>query len=76
MQLESINPEQADAQFNCNYALGERLLVVLYRTMGETRFRQAMRQLYLVSKQEDETNLGRDAELNISHIRQALATDP
>ena len=72
VQLESINPEQADAQFSCNYALGERLLVVLYRTMGETRFRQAMRQLYLVSKQEDETNLGRDTELGISHIRQAF----
>ena len=71
-QLESINPEQADAQFNCNYALGERILVVLYRTMGETGFRQAMRQLYLASKQEDETNLGRDTELGISHVRQAF----
>ena len=70
--MESINPEQADAQFNCNYALGERILVVLYRTMGETGFRQAMRQLYLASKQEDETNLGRDTELGISHVRQAF----
>ena len=38
--------------FGCNYAFGQRLLLDLYRTLGEDTFRQGFRDLYLMSKTE------------------------
>ena len=43
------NPQEAQADpglWRCNYYLGERLLLALYRQLGEERFLQAWRALY------------------------------
>ena len=40
----------ADSAFTCNYALGERLFVDLYRTLGEDDFRRGFTDLYLLSQ--------------------------
>lgn len=61
--LESLgvsSEEGADSAFGCNYSLGERLFVDLYRRLGEEAFRQGLRDLYLISlaKGEDGTQDG------------------
>ena len=50
-------------EFGCNYAFGHRLLLDLYRTLGEDVFRQGFRDLYLMSRTE---------RLGISHYRAAF----
>ncbi len=49
--------------FGCNYAFGHRLLLDLYRTLGEDAFRQGFRDLYLRSRIE---------RLGISHYKTAF----
>ena len=49
--------------FGCNYAFGHRLLLDLYRTLGEDAFRQGFRDLYLMSRVE---------RLDISHYEAAF----
>ena len=47
--LSPDNPREAQADpglWRCNYYLGERLLLALYRQLGEERFLQAWRALY------------------------------
>ena len=48
-QRSPDNPQEAQADpglWRCNYYLGERLLLALYRQLGEERFLQAWRALY------------------------------
>ena len=49
--------------FGCNYAFGHRLLLDLYRTLGEDAFREGFRDLYLMSRIE---------RLDISHYKAAF----
>ena len=49
------NPQEAQADpglWRCNYYLGERLLLALYRQLGEERFLQAWRSLYARLEQD------------------------
>ena len=66
--LEVTSEEGDDSVFTCNYALGERLFLDLYRNLGADAFRQGLRNLYLVSQtvQED------DGEAGIEHVRTAF----
>ena len=48
-ELENLGISKGDLEFRCNYSLGERLFVDLYRTLGHERFRQGFRDLYLAS---------------------------
>ena len=38
-ELENLGISRGDAEFDCNYSLGERLFVDMHRTPGEGRFR-------------------------------------
>ncbi len=71
--LGSLNTSRAAAAFTCNYALGERLFVDLYRTLGEEKFRQAFRELYLASEVEDDTNEFTGTRVGIEHVRAAFS---
>ena len=52
--------------FLCNYQLGERLFLDLYRTLGEDGFRKGLRELYLLSQ------VGKGTKLGIEHVRTAF----
>ena len=52
-ELETLFPDGSDAGANvdpslwqCNYSLGERLMLTLYQALGEERFLQGWRELY------------------------------
>ena len=53
--LDTSSEEGADSPYSCNYALGERLFVDLYRSLGEDSLpRRGCADLYLLSQVEDE----------------------
>ena len=56
------------AEFGCNYSLGERLFLDLYRTLGREQFREGFRNLYLASK-------GRSRYAGIAEVEEAFKQD-
>ena len=56
------------AEFGCNYSLGERLFLDLYRTLGREQFREGFRNLYLASK-------GRGSYAGIAEVEAAFKQD-
>ena len=64
-ELESWNIERDHDAFTCNYALGERFFVDLYRGLGDIAFRQGLRNLYLMSQQNG-------APVGMEHVRTAF----
>ena len=74
-ELESLGIAQDDIEFGCNYSLGERLFLNLYRTLGEERFRPGFRELYLASEIEDNTDDLRGTSVGIEHAREAFRSD-
>ena len=73
-ELDRANPRNPGnggpwPEFRCNYSMGERLFLDLYRTLGREQFRQGFRNLYLASKErsvyagieEVETTFKKDA---------------
>ena len=74
-ELEALGIAQGDVEFRCNYSLGERLFVDLYRTLGEERFRQGFRALYLASEIEDDADNRRGTSVGIEHVREAFRSD-
>ena len=74
-ELESLGVSRNDIEFRCNYSLGERLFADLYLTLGEDRFLQGFRALYLASKVEDDADNVRGTSLGIEHVREAFRSD-
>ena len=74
-ELESLSIARNDIEFGCNYSLGERLFLNLYRTLGEERFRPGFRELYLASEIEDNTDDLRGTSVGIEHAREAFRSD-
>ena len=74
-ELEGLGIAQGDIEFVCNYSLGERLFVDLYRTLGYERFRQGFRALYLASEIEDDADRLRGTSVGIEHVREAFRSD-
>ena len=70
--LENLDPAIGESAFTCNYALGERLFVDLYRNLDEDSFREGLRDLYLLSQVEDEVEMQDDTEVGIEHIKAAF----
>ena len=71
-ELESLDPERGSPEFSCNYSLGERLFHDLYRSLGETTFRQDFRNLYLLSLADDPKDDCEGVELDICHVEAAF----
>ena len=59
-------------EFRCNYTLGERLFVDLYYTLGDEKFREGFRNLYLASEVEDDADNRRGTSVDIVHVREAF----
>ena len=73
--LESLDvsaEDGADSAFDCNYALGERLFVDLYRRLGDEDFRQGLRNLYLMSDVGNEEEMQDNTAVGIEHVRTAF----
>ena len=71
-KLDSIGPEQTDAEFTCNYRFGERIFHDLYRNMDETTFRLAFRRLYLLSQFDDPDDRCEGRRLTVCHLDAAF----
>ena len=71
-ELENLGSSRGDAEFGCNYSLGERLFVGLYRTHGRGTFQRGFRDLYLASEIEDELEDNRGTSVGIEHVREAF----
>ena len=77
-ELENLvvtSEDGADSAFTCNYALGERLFVDLYRSLDEDSFREGLRDLYLLSQVEEEVEMQEETEVGIEHVRTAFKDD-
>ena len=73
-ELESLKIERGGAEFECNYSLGIRMFMDLYRTLGAERFRRGFRALYLASTMEDDAGGFRGTSLGIGHVKEAFRT--
>ena len=76
-ELESLTPEQ-DVDFNvfgCNYSLGERLFVDMYRTAGDNTVWKGLRELYDKSLAEDDADDLKGTAVSIEHLREAFQSD-
>ena len=74
-ELESLAPEMDGVEFKCNYSLGERLFLDLHRSLGESRFRQSLRKLYVLSQVEDGADHYSGAPVDIGHVRQSFGPE-
>ena len=74
-ELESLEFERGDAEFQCNYSLGLRLFMDLHRTLGAERFRQGFRELYLASKAEGDAHDYPTTSLGIGQVKEAFRSD-
>ena len=70
-ELESLDITKDDIEFGCNYSLGERLFLDLYRTLGDTQFQERFRELYVSSSSDDTDDEG-SASIGIEHVKQAF----
>ena len=74
-ELESLDALRGNAEFGCNYSLGERLFVDLYRTLGHEKFQRGFRTLFQVSEIEDEDERVRGTPVGIEHVRDAFRSE-
>ena len=74
-ELESLATARGDTEFGCNYSLGERLFLDLYRSLGEERFRQGFQALYLASEIDDDADDRGGTSVGIEHIREAFRSE-
>ena len=72
--LETLRVFRGDAEFRCNYSLGERLFVDLHRALGGDSFRQGFRELYGMSVIEDDADDIRGTSVGIDEVRMAFGT--
>ena len=73
-ELENLGISVGDVEYLCNYSLGERLFVDLYRTLGHERFQQGFRNLYVASVVEDDDEIPGTA-VGVEHVRDAFSSD-
>ena len=73
--LEGLGTTIGSIRFDCNYSLGERLFVDLYRTLGNERFHQGFRDLYLASEVEDDVDNYKGTAMGIEHVSEAFRSD-
>ena len=72
-ELEGLGISLGNAEFGCNYSLGDRLFVDLYRTLGDEQFRQGFRALYRASEMDHDDYPG--TSVGIEHVRRAFRSD-
>ena len=70
-EFETLDSELGTSAFICHYALGERIFMDLYRSLGEERFRQGMRNLFLGAQDTEYEGPLR----GIRHVAEAFGAD-
>ena len=55
--LEKLDPQPGSLEYRCNYSLGERLFLQLYRGLGAEAFQAPFRALYVESVESDEARV-------------------
>ena len=75
VELERLGTSRGDVEFGCNYSLGERLFIDLYRALGEEKFQQGFHRLYLVSEVEDDADDYRGTSVGIGHVSEAFRSE-
>ncbi len=68
-KLEAEGYSEESPGFSCNYSLGERLFLDLYRGLGEDDFREGFRRLY---RSVDSRKTSRNVKAGIEEVRQAF----
>ena len=72
-RLGASGEDKTHSAFGCNYSLGERIFLDLYRSLGEDQFQQGFRFLYEASKMEDETDETTEGTaVGIAELRRAF----
>ena len=71
-RLEKLGNGLGSKYHTCNYSLGERLFLDLYRSVGRSRFRKSRRDLYRASLVENPNDRRQGAEAGIAHLREAF----
>ena len=74
-ELESRHAGRGAPQYDCNYALGERLFADLHSVLGDGRFQRGFRRLHLQSRAGDDPGAGHGTSLDIGHVREAFGSD-
>ena len=69
-EVVALDPEQLSPEDICNYSLGERIFLDLYRNLGDAIFRQGFSSLYQMRQILDEYLW--PTYLDISHVRDAF----
>ena len=69
-EVVALDPESLSPADICNYSLGERIFLDLYRNLGDAAYRRGFSSLYQRSQVLDERLW--PTELNISHVRDAF----
>ena len=72
VRLGAADEEKSHPAFGCNYSLGERLFLDLYRSLGDRAFQQGFRNLYKASEVEDEDETTKGMAVGISELRKAF----
>ncbi|MYB49446.1 MAG: hypothetical protein F4X72_09340 [Dehalococcoidia bacterium] len=73
-ELERLDITRGDVEFGCNYSLGERLFLDLYRTLGDAQLQEGFRELYISSLSVDDTDGDGSASVGIEHVREAFGS--
>ena len=73
--LERLDAAGVIYDYRCNYALGGQLFLELYNTLGDTAFREGMRNLYLMSLAEDYADEFDGSPVGIRQIQDAFQSD-
>ena len=72
-RLGASGEDKTHSAFGCNYSLGERIFLDLYRSLGEDQFQQGFRSLYEASEMEDETDETTEGTaVGIAELRRAF----
>ena len=66
--LVSRNPAKADAQFTCNYYLGQLLFQELLENLGEAEFNRKLHEIYRLSLEKQDA----DYDPGITEVRQVF----
>ena len=75
VELESLQISEEGPEFDCNYSLGERLFVDLNFTLGDERFREGFRVLYLASAVEGDVDDVRGTSVGVANVREAFGSE-
>ena len=73
-QMGASGEHKSHPAFDCNYSLGERILLDLYRSLGKTNFQRSFGALYLASRIPDANETTEGTPVGISAFREAFSS--